>query len=55
MVNKVQWQMGWESWSSGYGKREIRVPKVVGTNPGTVYWMDIFSHIFVVNIEIMFF
>ena len=22
MVNKVQWQMGWESWSSGYGKRE---------------------------------
>ena len=24
--------------------------KVVGSNPGTVYWMDIFSHIFVVNI-----
>ena len=25
-------------------------PKVVGSNPGTVYWMDIFSHIFVVKI-----
>ena len=24
--------------------------KVVGSNPGTVYWMDIFSHIFVVKI-----
>ena len=26
------------------------VPKVVGSNPCTVYWMDIFSHIFVVKI-----
>ena len=26
------------------------VLKVVGSNPGTVYWMDIFSHIFVVKI-----
>ena len=26
------------------------VPKVVGSNPGTVYWMDIFSHLFVVKI-----
>ena len=25
-------------------------PKVVGLNPGTVYWMDIFSQIFVVKI-----
>ena len=24
--------------------------KVVGLNPGTVYWMDIFSHIFVVKL-----
>ena len=24
--------------------------KVVGLNPGTPYWMDIFSHIFVVKI-----
>ena len=26
------------------------VLKVVGSNPGMVYWMDIFSHIFVVKI-----
>ena len=24
--------------------------KVVGSNPGTIYWMDIFSHLFVVKI-----
>ena len=24
--------------------------KVVGSNPGTIYWMDIFSHKFVVKI-----
>ena len=29
---------------------ETHVPKVVGSNPGTVYWMDIFSHIIVVKI-----
>ena len=29
---------------------ETHVPKVVGSNPGTVYWMDIFSQIFVVKI-----
>ena len=29
---------------------EIHVMKVVGLNPSTVYWMDIFSHIFVVKI-----
>ena len=23
---------------------------VVGSNPGTIYWMEIFSHIFVVKI-----
>ena len=23
---------------------ETHVPKVVGSNPGTVYWMDIYSH-----------
>ena len=28
---------------------------VVGSNPGTIYWMDIFSHIFVVKIIMMFF
>ena len=33
---------------------ETRVSKVVGLNPGTVYWMDIFSHIFVVKIVMMF-
>ena len=26
------------------------VPKVEGSNPGTVYWMDIFSHVFVEKI-----
>ena len=30
---------------------KTRVPKVVGSNPGTIIWMDItFSHIFVVRI-----
>ena len=29
---------------------ETHIPKVVGSNPVTVYWMDIFSHIFVVKI-----
>ena len=24
-------------------------PKVVGSNPGTIYWMDIFTHIFCKN------
>ena len=38
-----------EPRSSGYGKR-LTIQKVVGSNPGTVYWMDIFSHIFVVKI-----
>jgi len=28
---------------------ETDVPKVMGLNPSTVYWMDIFSHIFVVK------
>ena len=44
-------QEGREPWSSGYGKRFtfrrswVRIP---------VYWMDIFSHIFVVNIVMVF-
>ena len=33
---------------------ETHVPKVVGLNPGTIYWMDIFSHIIVVKIVMMF-
>ena len=33
---------------------ETRMPKVVGSLPVTVYWMDIFSHIFVVKIVMMF-
>ena len=36
--------MVWWLWE------ETHVPKVMGSNPGTVYWMDIFSHIFVVKI-----
>ena len=31
---------------------ETHVPKVVGSNPSTVYWMDIFSHLFVVKVVI---
>ena len=33
---------GREPWSSGYAKRLIL--EVVGLNPSTIYWMDIFSH-----------
>ena len=33
---------------------ETHVLKVVGSNPGTVFWMDIFSHLFVVKIVMMF-
>ena len=29
---------------------ETHVPKVVSLNPSTVYWMDIFSHLFVAKI-----
>ena len=32
---------GREPWSSGYWE-ETHVPKAVGLNPGTVYWIDIF-------------
>ena len=28
---------------------ETHVPKVVGSNTGTVYWMDICAHLFVVK------
>ena len=31
-------------------REETHVLKVVGSNPSTVYWMDIFSHTFVVKI-----
>ena len=29
---------------------ETHVSKDMGSNPGTVYWMDIFSHIIVVKL-----
>ena len=32
---------------------ETHVVKVVGSNPGTIKWMDFFSHIFVVKIKLM--
>ena len=38
----------WWLWEETHG------PKVVGSNPGTKYQMDIFSHIFVVKIVMMF-
>ena len=31
-------------------KGEPRNQKVVSSNPGTGYWMDIFSHLYVVRI-----
>ena len=34
----------------GWLWEETHVPKVIGSNPGNVYWMEIFSHIFVVKI-----
>ena len=41
--------------NSGDGRKpwlwdETHVPKVVGSNPSTVYWMDIFPNLFVVKI-----
>ena len=41
-VARVQWL--WE---------ETYVPKVVGSNPSTVYWVDIFTHLFVVKIVML--
>ena len=34
---------------------ETHVPKILGSNPSTVCWMDIFSHIFVVRIVMFLF
>ena len=31
---------------------ETHVPKVVGSKLSTLYWMDIFSHLFVVKLEL---
>ena len=41
---RVRWWL-WE---------EIHVLKVVGSNLSTIYWMDIFSQIFVVKIVMVF-
>ena len=46
----------WNNWKVRVGAlvqwlwEETLAPKVVGSNPSTVYWMDIFSHLFVVTI-----
>ena len=32
---------------------ETRILKVVGLNPGTIYWIGIFSHLFVLKIVIV--
>ena len=37
-------KVGREPWSSGYGRRLMQ-QKGMGSNPSTVYWMDIF-HIY---------
>ena len=39
--------MVWWLWE------ETHVPKVVGLNPSTIYWMDIFSHLFAVKIVML--
>ena len=41
-----------EPWSSGHGRRHV--PNVVSSNPSTIYWMDIFSHLFVVKLYCLF-
>ena len=52
--------LSWLSISSRAGTlvkwlwEETHVLKVVGLNPSTIYWMDIFSHWFVVKIVMMF-
>ena len=33
---------------------EIHVPKAVSLNPSTIYWLDIFSHLFVVKLQCVF-
>ena len=46
----------WNNWKVRVGAlvqwlwEETLAPKVVGSNPSTVYWMDIFSHLFVVQL-----
>ena len=35
--NNLRVRLNVEPWE------ETRVPKVVGSNPGTVYWMDFFT------------
>ena len=42
-----------QPWSSGYGK-ETHVPKVVGSNLGTLYWMDILEKTFYLQNCFMF-
>ena len=44
LVRTIRQTLGWEPWSSDY------VCKVTGSNPRTVYGMDIFSHWFVAKI-----
>ena len=46
--------MAWAGALVQWLREETHVPKVVGSNPGTVYWMDIFSHILDVKIVMMF-
>ena len=39
---------------SELGWKETRVPKVVSLNPGTEYWMDILTYLFVVKFVMCF-
>ena len=43
------YSFGRKPWSSGYGRR-IFAPKVLSSNPSTIYWMDIFSYLIDVKI-----
>ena len=51
---KYKWaQISFTSWAGAlvqWLREETHVLKVVGSNPSTKYWMDIFSHIVVVKI-----
>ena len=48
-IAKHFYSFGRKPWSSGYGRR-IFAPKVLSSNPSTIYWMDIFSYLIDVKI-----
>ena len=53
-MHKAQKKTFWAGALVWWLWEETHVPKVMGFNLGTVYWMDIFSHLFVVKTVMMF-